>query len=156
MSRYRGPTKRFVTGDPIYQSVLVHMVVKHLMSDGKKSRSYRIFYLVIEQIYKKTKREPTAILEHAVRAVAPTVQIKSRRVGRTIRQIPVEVRKRDGIITAIKWILRGARRRSENAIVARITNEILDASSGIGNSIRNRETVHRIADANKAFARHHF
>jgi small subunit ribosomal protein S7 len=156
MSRSGKLTRRSINVDPIYQSIIVHTMVKHLITNGKKSRSYRILYLAIEKIYKTTQREPTAILEHAVRAVSPTVQIKSRRVRGAVHQVPEEIRPRDRIITAIKWILHGAKRRSEPDMVTRIANEILDASSGTGNSIRKREIVHRIAEANKAFARYRF
>ena len=156
MSRRRRPKKRLYDADPVYQSILVHIVVNHLIRNGKKSLSYRILYSVLEQIREKTQREPLAILEHAIRIVIPSVQLKSRRVGGATYQVPIEVGKRRGTAIAIKWLLIASRLRPGRDITNCLFAEILDAARGNGSAVRKREEVHRIAEANKAFARYRF
>jgi small subunit ribosomal protein S7 len=148
--------KRFYKVDPLYQSILVHLIVNRLIRHGKKSLSYCILYNVLDKIQEKTSREPLAILEHAIHMVIPTIQLKSRRVGGTNYQVPIEVNPRRGIAMAIQWILARASTRQGNDIVTRFSIEIIDAARGNGNAVRKREEVHRIAEANKAFARYRF
>jgi small subunit ribosomal protein S7 len=140
--------------DPVYQSALVHIFVTRIIEDGKKSLAYRILYSVLRRIQEKTHREPLAILEHAVRVVIPTVQLKARRVGGAVYQVPVGVSPRRRTVIAIQWILAAACLRSGHSIVDRLTIEILDAASGNGGAIRKREEIHRLAEVNKAFARY--
>jgi len=147
------PTKY---SDPIYQSILVQKIVNRLIRHGKKSLSYRIIYSVLYKIQEKTQREPLAILEYAVRIVTPTVQLRTRRVGGANYQVPQEVSPRRGITLAIQWILVAARARPRRGIINCLSTEILDAACGSGGSIRKREEIHRIAEANKAFARYRF
>ena len=156
MSRRRSPKKRSYRPDPIYQSILVHMFVNCLMRKGKKSLSYRILYSVLNQIQDKTQRDALVVLEYAIRMVTPTVQLKSRRVGGTTYQIPIEVGPRRGTAMAIQWILTSARRRPGRDITTRLLAEILDAVRGNGGAVRKREEDLRIAEANKAFARYRF
>jgi small subunit ribosomal protein S7 len=156
MSRSNVTKNRFYSPDPIYQSFLVHIVVKRLIRHGKVSVSYRIIYRVLDQIHEKGYGEPLAILEHAVRKVAPTIQLKARRFGGTTYQVPVEVAPRRGIAIAIQWILTAARRRRRRDIVTSLVIEILDSARGSGGSVRKREEVHRMAEANQAFARYRF
>jgi small subunit ribosomal protein S7 len=156
MSRRKTPKKRSFGGDQTYQSILVNLIVNRLLCDGKKNLSYSILYSVLQKIQIDSKREPLAVLEHAIRIVIPIVQLKSRRVGGTNYQIPVEVDSRRGITMAIQWILAGARSRPRGNIVTRLSREILDAAQGRGIAVRKREEVHRMAEANKAFARYRF
>lgn len=156
MSRRRRQKSRLHCEDPKYQSILVNMVVNRLIRSGKKSLSYRILYTVIEQIYERTKREPLAIFEYAIRIVTPAVHLKRRRIGGTTYQIPIEVSPKRGTAIAIKWILKASRTRPGRSIVRRIFAEIIDATSGSGGAVRRREEAHRIAEANKAFARYRF
>jgi small subunit ribosomal protein S7 len=156
MSRRRNPKPRLQSRDPIYKNILLYIFVTRLMRHGKKSRSYHLMYSTLEQIYKRTKREPLEIIENATRIVTPTVHLKSRRVGGTTYQIPVEVGARRGTIIAITWILHASRQRPERNMVIRLSAEIMDSARGIGASVRKRETIHRRADANKSFVRYRF
>jgi len=156
MSRRHTPKKRSYSPDPKYQSILVHILVNRIIRSGKKSLSYRILFSVLHKIKEKTHREPLAILEHAVRIVVPTVQLKSRRVGGATYQIPVEVRPRRGTAIAIQWIVFAARARPGRDIVSLLSIEIIEAARGNGRAVRKREEVQRIAEANKAFARYRF
>ena len=142
--------------DPVYQSVLIHMVVNRLIRQGNKNLSYRILYTALDRIREKTKRNPMIVLEHAIRMVTPNVQLKVRRVGGTNYQVPIEVRPRRGTTVAIQWILKAARSRPGRDIATRLSEEIMDSVRGSGGAVRKREEVHRIADANKAFARYRF
>lgn len=135
---------------------MVHILVNRIIHKGKKSLSYRILFSVLHKIKEKTHRDPLAILEHAVRTVIPTVQLKSRRVGGATYQIPVEVRPRRGTAMAIQWIVVAARARPGRDIVSLLSIEIIEAARGGGRAVRKREEVQRIAEANKAFARYRF
>ena len=156
MSRRSTPINRFYISDPIYKSFLVHKSVNHIIIRGKKSLSYRIVYDVLYQIQNETHRNPFTILEHAVRMTTPVVQLKARRIGGTTYQVPVEVCSNRGTRIALFWILRSARKRPEPNIAQQLSAELLDAIRRIGNSIRKREEIHRIAEANKAFTRYRF
>lgn len=156
MSRRHTPKKRSYSPDPKYQSILVHIIVNRIIYQGKKSLSYRILFSTLHIIKEKTNREPLAVIEHAIRMVVPTVQLKSRRVGGATYQIPIEVRPRRGTAIAIQWIISAARNRPGRNIVSLLAAEIIDAARGNGSAIRKREEVQRIAEANKAFARYRF
>jgi small subunit ribosomal protein S7 len=156
MSRRQLPKKRPYKTDPLYQSILVHLVANRLIRHGKKSLSYCILYAVLHNIQEKTNRDPLAILEYAIRMVIPTIQLKSRRVGGTNYQVPVEVNPRRGVTIAIQWILIAASIRPGRNIIARLSIEIIDAACGNGGAVRKREETHRMAEANKAFARYRF
>lgn len=156
MSRRSIRNKRLCSSDPIYQSILVRIFVTRIIQNGKKSLAYRILYSVFRRIQEKTQREPLAIMEHAVRIVTPTVQLKSRRVGGATYQVPVEVNPRQRTTLAIRWILISSCARSERSINGRLSIEIIDASCGYGGAVRKREEIYRIAEANKAFVRYRF
>jgi small subunit ribosomal protein S7 len=156
MTRRRVIKKYSYSVDPIYQSVLIDIFVNRLMRHGKKSISYRILYSVLDEIQNKTQREPLAILEHAVCIVTPTVQLKSRRIGGSIYQVPVEVSIARGLAIAIQWILAASTLRSIRGRIDCISAEVMAAACGIGGAVRKREEVYRIAEANKAVARYRF
>jgi len=156
MSRRSTRKKENYILDPVYQSILVHIFVTRLMRNGKKSLAYRILYSSFRRIQEKAQREPLSIMEHAVRVVTPTVQLKSRRVGGATYQVPIEVTPRRGIAIAIRWIFVSSYSRPGRNIDSRLSIEILDAACGVGNAIRKREEVYRMAEANKAFTRFRF
>ena len=145
--------KRIYNVNPICKSVLIHIIVNRIMRHGKKSLSYRVLYFVLNKIKKKTQSVPLVIFEHAIRKVFPSVQLKSRRVGGTNYQIPIKVNQRRSITIAIKWILISSRRRSRQTRVMNLSREFFEAAQRNGGSIRKREEVSRIAEANKAFVR---
>ena len=150
-------TKNLYDGvDLAYQSILIHMVVNQLIRQGNKNLSYRILYTALNRIREKTKRNPMIVFEYAIRMVIPNVQLKVRRVGGTNYQVPTEVRPRRGTTVAIQWILKATRSRPRHNIATRLSEEIMDSVRRSGGAVRKREEVHRIADANKAFARYRF
>ena len=156
MSRRRTPKKRVLTADPVYDSRLVHIIVNHLMKKGKKSLAFRIFYEAMQQIGEITQQDPVQIIEQAVRNATPLVEVKARRVAGSTYQVPLEVNPERGTALAIRWILVSCRNRAGKQMVSKLTNEFLDASKNIGNAIRKRDEVHRMAEANTAFAKHRF
>lgn len=156
MSRRRTAKKRLLTPDPIYDSRLVHMIVNRLMQDGKKALAYRIFYNAMDQISQSTNQDPLLILEQAIRNASPVVELKARRVGGATYQVPIEVQPERGTTLAIQWILNAANARSGRDMVSKLKNEVLDAAKNVGGSIRKRDEVHKMAEANKAFAKYRF
>jgi small subunit ribosomal protein S7 len=142
--------------DPILISSVLNIFVNHWIRKGYKSQSYREFYAVLYAIKRQTNVTPIALIEHRVRMVQPAVSIKSVRLGGTVYQVPVEVSPKIRIFNSIHWILAAAAARKGNNAVVRLSEEILDCVIGLGGSLRKREEVHRIAEANKAFSRYHF
>ena len=156
MSRRSIRKKEIYSFDPVYQSILVHIFVTRIMRNGKKFLAYCVLYSSFRRIQEKVQREPLSIIEHAIRVVIPTVQLKSRRVGGATYQVPVEVSLRRGTAIAIRWIFISSYFRPGRNIDNRLSIEIIDAACGIGNAVRKREEVYRIAEANKAFTRYRF
>jgi small subunit ribosomal protein S7 len=156
MSRRQTKKKRPFLTDPLYQSIFVQLVANRLIRHGKKSLAYSLLYAVLQNIQQETNREPVAILEYAIRTVTPAIQLKSRRVGGTNYQVPVEVNPQRGSTIAIQWILTAASNRPGRNIINRLSIEILDAACGNGGAVRKRDETHRIAEANKAFALYRF
>lgn len=156
MSRRHRAKKRIIFPDSIYNSRLVSMLVNRLMKNGKKALAFKIVYQAMRLIGEKTNQDPIQILENAILNVKPLVEVKARRVGGSAYQVPVEVNSERGTVLAIQWILFAARNRSGINIIIKLTNEILDASNQIGGAIKRRLEVHRMAEANKAFAKFRF
>ncbi len=156
MSRRRTAKKRNLTPDPIYQSRLVHRRVNRLRRDGKKSVAYRILYRALQETEQQSGQKPLLLLEHAVRRVTPSVQLKARRVGGATYQVPVEVGPRRGTARALQWLREASRTRPGRDRSTRLRAEILDAARGAGGAVRKRDEVHRRAEANKAFAKYRF
>ena len=156
MSRRHRAKKRIIFPDSIYNSRLVSMLVNRLMKNGKKALAFKIVYQTMRLIGEKTNQDPIQILENAILNVKPLVEVKARRVGGSAYQVPVEVNSERGTVLAIQWILFAARNRSGINIIIKLTNEILDASNQIGGAIKRRLEVHRMAEANKAFAKFRF
>lgn len=156
MSRNQKVNKRIILPDPTYDSRLVHMLVNRVMKNGKKTLAYRIVYKSLEQLGEKTKQDPVEVLEEAINNVKPVVEVKAQRIGGAAYQVPLEVSHERGTVLAIQWILRAAKTRSGNSAVLKLTNELLDASNKLGGAIKRRSEVHRMAEANRAFAKFRF
>jgi len=138
--------------DPIYRSVLVTQIVNKVLVRGKRSLAERIVYDALEIIKDKTGSEPTATLKRGIENVKPQLEVKSRRVGGATYQVPVEVRPRRANTLAIRWVVGYSRQRREKTMAARLANELMDASNGIGSAVKRREDMHKMAESNKAFA----
>lgn len=156
MPRRRTPKKRVLLPDPIYNNRLIEMIVNRLMKKGKKSLSYRLMYQTLKQVAEITQQDPVKIMEQAVRNATPLVEVKARRVGGSTYQVPVEVSPERGTTLALKWILSSCRSRSGKTMISKLTNEFLDASKNLGNAIKKRDEIHKMAEANKAFAKYRF
>ena len=149
----KGPApRRELAPDPIYRSVLATQMVNKVLVRGKRSLAEHIVYESLDVIAQKTGAEPIATLKRAVDNVKPQLEVKSRRVGGATYQVPVEVRPRRATTLAIRWIVTFSRGRRERTMAQRLANELLDASNGIGASVKRREDMHKMAEANKAFA----
>jgi len=156
MSRRRTPKKRSVMPDPVYDSRLVELIVRQIMRQGKKSLAYKIMYESMNQIAETTQQEPLVIIEQAIRNATPLVEVKARRVGGSTYQVPLEILPERGTALAIRWILSACRNRAGRNMASKLTNELLDASKNSGNAIRKRDEIHKMAEANKAFAKYRF
>ena len=153
MPRRREVVKREVLPDPVYNSIMVTKFINSMMWGGEKSVAENIFYRAMEQIREKTKDDPLKVFKKAIDNVKPRVEVKSRRVGGSTYQVPVEVdQKTRGNSLAIRWLLSYSRSRGEKTMVDRLANEILEAAGNRGNAVKKREDTHRMAEANKAFA----
>ncbi len=152
MPRKGPPPRRDLMPDPIYRSVLVTQFVNKVLQRGKRSLAERTMYEALEIVKDKSGAEPVAALKRAMDNVRPQLEVKSRRVGGATYQVPVEVRPRRATTLAIRWLVGYARQRREKTMAQRLANEILDASNGIGSSVKRREDVHKMAESNKAFA----
>lgn len=149
----KGPApRRELTPDPIYRSVLVTQLVNKVLQRGKRSTAERIVYDALDLIQTKTGGEPLTTLKRAIENVKPQLEVKSRRVGGATYQVPVEVRPRRATTLAIRWVVGYARQRRERTMAERLANELLDASNGVGASVKRREDMHKMAESNKAFA----
>jgi len=149
----KGPAvKRPVVIDPVYNSPLVTQLVNKVLLDGKRSTAERIVYDALEGVREKTGNDPVITLRRAVDNVKPTLEVRSRRVGGATYQVPVEVRAGRSNTLALRWMITYSRARREKTMTERLMNEILDASNGLGASVKKREDTHKMAEANKAFA----
>jgi small subunit ribosomal protein S7 len=138
--------------DPVYRSVLVSQVINKGLWRGKKGAARRIVYGALEIVDKRTGGDPLATLKKAMENIRPSVEVRSRRVGGSSYQVPVEVRPRRAQTLAVRWLVEFARRRKENTMAERLANEILDAANRTGSAVKRREDVHKMAESNKAFA----
>jgi small subunit ribosomal protein S7 len=149
----KGPApRRELLPDPIYRSVLVTQVVNKILQRGKRSTAERIVYDALTMIEAKTGDEPVSTLKRAVDNVKPQLEVRSRRVGGATYQVPVEVRPRRANTLAIRWLIGYSRQRRERTMAERLANELLDASNGVGASMKRKEDLHKMAESNKAFA----
>jgi len=152
MPRRREVPKRVILPDPKFGSELLAKFVNMLMRDGKKSIAEKIVYGALDTVEQRTRKEPMSVLEDALENVRPMVEVKSRRVGGATYQVPVEVRQVRRTALAMRWTIDAARKRSEKSMSQRLAGELMDASESRGTAVKKREDVHRMAEANKAFA----
>ena len=149
----KGPAdKRPVIIDPVFQSPLVTQLVNKVLLDGKKSTAESIVYGALEGCREKTGTDPVVTLKRALDNVRPTLEVRSRRVGGATYQVPVEVKPARSTTLALRWLISYSRARREKTMTERLMNEILDASNGLGASVKKREDTHKMAESNKAFA----
>jgi len=149
----RGPApKRHIEPDPVYRSLLVSQVINKVLLDGKKETARSIVYGALEIVERRVGQDPLTVLKRAIDNIRPSVEVRSRRVGGSSYQVPVEVRPRRANSLAIRWLVNFARRRKENTMAERLANEILDASNNTGTAVKRREDIHKMAESNKAFA----
>ncbi|MBC8195102.1 MAG: 30S ribosomal protein S7 [Acidimicrobiia bacterium] len=149
----KGPAvRRELTPDPVYRSVVVTQLVNKVLQRGKRSTAERIVYSSLTMVESKTGSEPIGALKKAIENVRPQLEVRSRRVGGATYQVPVEVRPRRANTLAVRWLVNYSRDRREPTMAERLANEIMDASNGVGASVKRREDLHKMAEANKAFA----
>lgn len=152
MSRRREVPKREVLPDPVYGSELVSRMINRLLMDGEKTVAERIFYRSMELIEKRTGEDPLKLFKRSLENAKPMMETKSRRVGGSTYQVPIEVNPRRRTSLGMRWLVASARARSERTMVEKLTNELIDAANNRGGAVRKKEDVHRMADANRAFA----
>lgn len=152
MARRRRAEKRVIPSDPKYNHLEMARFINRLMWDGKKTVAQRIMYQALEQAEKEAHREPVSIFEQAIRNATPMIEVKSRRVGGATYPVPTEVRPERGLALAMSWIIKSARARTGKPMAERLAQELLEASKGQGAAVKRKEEVHRMAEANRAFA----
>ena len=149
----KGPApKRPVIIDPVYGSPLVTSLINKVLLNGKRSTAERIVYGAMEGLREKTGNDPVITLKRALENIKPTLEVKSRRVGGATYQVPVEVKPARSNTLALRWLVGYSRQRREKTMTERLMNELLDASNGLGASVKRREDTHKMAESNKAFA----
>ena len=152
MPRKGPPAKRPVIIDPVYSSPLVTSLVNKVLTDGKRSVAERIVYGALEGCREKTGNDPVITLKRALDNVKPALEVRSRRVGGATYQVPVEVRPGRQTTLALRWLVGYSQQRREKTMTERLMNELIDASNGLGASVKRREDTHKMAESNKAFA----
>lgn len=153
----KGPVqKREVLADPVYDSKLVTRLINQIMVDGKRSKANKILYSAFDIIQEETGNNPLEVFEQAMENIMPVLEVKARRVGGSNYQVPVEVRPERRTALGLRWLVNYARLRGENTMIERLANEILEAANNTGAAVRKREDVHKMAEANRAFAHYRF
>jgi small subunit ribosomal protein S7 len=149
----RAPAEvRNLDPDPVYKSVMVSQIINKVLWRGKKGAARRIVYGSMEIVEQRTGSDPLPTVKRAIDNIRPQLEVRSRRVGGSSYQIPVEVRPRRSQTLAVRWLVEFARKRKEPTMAARLANEILDAANRTGSAVKRREDVHKMAESNKAFA----
>ena len=152
MARRRRAQVRKIDADPVYGSVVISKFINKLMYDGKKSKAENIFYKAMDLVKEKTGKDGLEAFNEAIENIKPRVEVKSRRVGGSTYQVPVDVRPDRQNSLAFTWLIDASRKRGGRSMVERLSNEIVDAIDGKGQAVAKRDTVHRMAEGNKAFA----
>ena len=150
--RKRRAVKRDILPDPIYKSKVVTKLINTIMLDGKKGIAQTILYEAFDMVKEKTGEEPLTVFEKAMENIKPTLEVKSRRVGGSNYQVPVEVSSTRSQALGLRWLVKYARLRGGKGMAVNLANEIVDASNGTGAAVKKKEDTHRMAEANKAFA----
>ncbi|MCK4578753.1 MAG: 30S ribosomal protein S7 [Candidatus Marinimicrobia bacterium] len=152
MSRRRRPEKRQITSDPVYRDVMVSKFINNMMLRGKKSTAESIFYNAMDIIKARAKTEGIEVFKEALENVGPRLEVKSKRVGGSTYQVPLEVGPRRRQALAMRWIISFSRNRSGKTMADRLAGELIAAANNDGGAVKKREDTHRMAEANKAFA----
>ena len=156
MPRRRVAAKREILPDPKFGNITLAKFINHLMVSGKKSVAESIVYRALAKVEERTKADPLELFDKALETIQPMVEVKSRRVGGATYQVPVEVRPSRRTALAMRWLVDASRKRGEKDMSLRLAGELLDAAEGRGAAVKKREDVHRMAEANKAFAHYRF
>ena len=152
MARRNRPERRPTPPDARFNAVQVQVLINKLMTRGKKSTAERVVYGAFDRIQTQTGRDPLEVFQQAVRNTTPVLEVKPRRVGGATYQVPVEIRPDRRLALSMRWILGSARSRGGRSMSERLANELLDASNGVGASMKRKEDLHKMAESNKAFA----
>ena len=152
MPRRREVPKREILPDPVYNSQLVTKFVNVVMLDGKKAVAEKILYDALDVVHERTGEDPMKIFKKAVENVKPALEVKSRRVGGSTYQVPIEVRPSRRLALSMRWLILSASNRGEKTMDQRLANEFMDAAQNRGTAIKKKDDTHRMAEANKAFA----
>ncbi len=152
MTRKGEIIKRKILSDPKYKSELIAKFINRIMQRGKKNLAQSMLYEAFDIIHQKTKEDPLSLFQKAIENVKPVVEVRSRRVGGSTYQVPIEVRYARRTTLSIRWILAYAKQRGEKGMAARLAGELIDAFNGRGGAFKKKEDTHRMAEANKAFA----
>jgi small subunit ribosomal protein S7 len=152
MARRREAQKRQVMPDPKYNDVLAGRFINAILEGGKKSLAERIFYDALDRVGEKSKEDPIRVFKKAIDNVAPLLEVKSRRVGGSTYQVPVEVKESRRVALSIRWVIQNAKARSGRSMAEKLTGELMDAFNNVGGAVKKKDEVHRMAEANKAFA----
>ena len=154
--RKKRAERRDVLPDPIYKSKIVTKLVNRIMLDGKKGVAEKILYEAFDKVKDKTGEDPVVVFEKALENIKPQLEVKSKRVGGSNYQVPVEVSETRSQTLGLRWLVNYARLRNGHTMAQNLADEIIDASNGTGNAVKKREDTHRMAEANKAFAHYRF
>ena len=156
MPRKGHTQKREVLADPMYNNVVVTKLINNIMLDGKKGVAQKIVYGAFDRVAAKTGKEAIEVFEEAMNNIMPLLEVKARRIGGATYQVPIEVRPDRRQALALRWLTMFSRKRSEKTQEERLANEIMDAANNTGASVKRKEEMHRMAEANKAFAHYRF
>ena len=156
MPRKGHTQKREVLADPIYNNTVVTKLINNIMLDGKKGIAQKIVYHAFERVAEKTDRPALEVFEDAMNNIMPVLEVKARRIGGAPYQVPIEVRPDRRQALALRWMTMFSRKRSEKTMEERLANEIMDAANNTGASVKRKEDMHKMAEANKAFAHYRF
>lgn len=156
MPRKGHTQKREVLADPMYNDVVVTKLINNIMLDGKKGVAQKIVYGAFDRVAAKTGKEALEVFEEAMNNIMPVLEVKARRIGGATYQVPIEVRPDRRQALALRWLTMFSRKRSEKTQEERLANEIMDAANNTGASVKRKEEMHRMAEANKAFAHYRF
>jgi small subunit ribosomal protein S7 len=144
--------RRQITPDPVFNSVIVAKFINYIMRKGKKELARRIVYGAFEIIKKKTKKDPIEIFEEALKNATPVLEVRSRRIGGATYQVPIEVKKERGMALAMRWIIEAAKSKKGKPMQEKLAYELMEAAGNSGAAVRKKENVHKMAEANRAFA----
>ncbi|DAA96469.1 TPA: 30S ribosomal protein S7 [Candidatus Gastranaerophilales bacterium HUM_9] len=152
MSRRSKPERRIPAPDPIYNNVDISKFINRIMRRGKKSLAEKIFYGTMEKIKERVNDNPIEVFQKALQNATPLLEVKARRIGGSTYQVPLEVKADRGFALASSWLIAAAKNRGGKSFIEKLTNELMDASNGVGAACKKREDTHKMAEANKAFA----